>query len=221
MNNKCKICSSATQFFECKNLKASYHYCSNCEFISKDSKYILSEENELEIYNKHNNSIDDPRYVEFFYKFLNNAVFDFINHGKTAFDFGSGPSPVLAQILERYHDYKVDIYDFFYSPEKIYLGKKYDLITCTEVMEHLSNPLDYFYIFRNLMKDDSLLSIMTLFHNNDENHFENWHYARDKTHISFFTNKTFEIIAEITGFEIVYSNNQRYLSLRKKTLFVI
>ncbi|MDO9493204.1 methyltransferase domain-containing protein [Acetobacterium sp.] len=43
----------------------------------------------------------------------------------------------------------------------IYLGKKYDLLTATEVVEHLDDPLDYFSLFENLLKDDGVLSIMT------------------------------------------------------------
>lgn len=215
MTSKCRICSFPTQILEYENLKADYHYCSNCKFISKDKKFILSIEDELKIYDNHNNSIDDPRYVDFFYDFLNSAVFDFVNNGKNGLDFGSGPSPVLSQILKRYHDYDMDIYDIYYSPEKTYLGKTYDLITCTEVIEHLDNPLPYFGLFHKLMKSDSILAVMTLFHKNDEEHFRDWNYARDKTHISFFTPTTFEVIAELTGFKVIYTNDERYITFMK------
>ena len=43
-----------------------YHFCKNCEFISKDDDEFISPEEELKIYNNHNNSIDDPRYVEYY-----------------------------------------------------------------------------------------------------------------------------------------------------------
>lgn len=55
----------------------------------------------------------------------------------------------------------MDTYDCFYSPEKVYFGKKYGLVTATEVVEHLDDPLDYFSLFENLLKDDGVLSIMT------------------------------------------------------------
>lgn len=39
---------------------------------------------------------------------------------KSGLDFGSGPSPVLAMIMERDYGFDMDIYDLFYSPEKPY-----------------------------------------------------------------------------------------------------
>ena len=209
MKVKCKICGSDTRKIYHPRF-AEYHYCNNCEFISRDEKHIISEQEELQIYNKHNNSIEDPRYVDFFYKFLNEAVFPYVKNDKSGFDFGSGPSPVLAQILERNHKYQMDIYDLFYAPEKVYIGKKYDLITSTEVIEHLRNPLECFRLFVNLLNPEGVLAIMTLFHGNDETDFLNWHYIRDWSHISFYTPKTMAYIASQVGLKVIYTNNIRY-----------
>ncbi len=33
----------------------------------------------------------------------------------------------------------MDVYDRFFPREKVYLGKKYDLLTATEVVEHLDD----------------------------------------------------------------------------------
>ncbi|MFH5835045.1 class I SAM-dependent methyltransferase [Proteiniclasticum sp. C24MP] len=209
MNHRCKLCGSEAEVIHHPKI-ADYHYCSNCEFISKDDRHIVSKEEELKIYNKHNNSIEDPRYVEFFYKFLNDAVFPYTTGGNQGFDFGSGPSPVLAQILERHHNYQMDIYDLFYSPEKVYIGKKYDLVTSTEVVEHLKDPIEHFELFANLLKPNGILAVMTLFHHNDSSHFLNWHYIRDWSHISFYTPKTMEYIASRVGLKIIHTNDIRY-----------
>lgn len=212
---KCKICGSDTRKIHHQKF-GIYYYCDTCEFISKDEKFRISTEEELEIYNNHNNSIDDPEYVEYFYNFLEDAVFKYVNEGKEGFDFGSGPSPVLAQILERYHDYKMDIYDFFYAKKKVYIGKQYDLITSTEVVEHLKDPISYFKLFAELMKDDGVLAIMTLFHQNDDEHFKEWYYIRDRSHISFYTPKTFKYIARKTGLKIIHTNHKRYITFIKE-----
>ena len=214
MFHSCKICGFTTR--EINHPKfGSYHYCERCEFISKDEEYIVSHKEELSIYNNHNNSIEDPRYVEFFYKFLEDAVFKYVGEGKNGFDFGSGPSPVLAQILEKYHDYNMDIYDLFYAKEKTYIGKQYDLITSTEVVEHLINPMPYFKLFFELMKNDGILAIMTLFHKNDDEYFKAWHYIRDNTHISFYTPKTFHYIAKKVGLRIIHTDHNRYITFVK------
>lgn len=214
-NINCKICGENTIKIHHEKMKIDYFNCYNCQFIFKDDKYILSPEEEIKRYNTHNNSINDPKYVEYFYKFLNNALFPFVEKGKKGLDFGSGPSPVLAEILKRNHDFDMDIYDLYYSPEKIYVGKTYDFITTTEVIEHLESPMDYFKLFNKLLNDDGILCVMTLLHPKDIQKFINWHYIRDKSHISFFTLETMEYIGEKTGFEIIYSDNTRYITFKK------
>lgn len=212
----CIICDQSTCLFQHPKFKTSYHRCSTCGFISKDSKDHVSSEEEFKIYEYHENSIEDEGYVAFFEKFLHTAVFPFTNGGKQAFDFGSGPAPVLAQLMERDYRYECTIYDKFYAPKKTYLDKTFDLITSTEVMEHISDPFPVFEELRDLLKDDGILSVMTLFPPDEYDTFFNWHYMRDETHISFYTSKAMEIIADKIGLSIVYCDNSRYTSFKKK-----
>lgn len=214
MNEICKICGANTEEIIHEQFRLNYYYCNECEFISKDNRSIVTPEEELKIYNNHNNSIEDPRYVEFFRKFLDNAILNYCSNGRKGFDFGSGPSPVLAMILERDYHFSMDIYDLFYSPHKIYEGQKYDLVTSTEVVEHLLSPLQYFHQFKHLLKEDSILGIMTLFHPKDEESFVNWHYVRDMSHISFYTPKTMEVIAEKVGLKIIHTDFNRYTTFK-------
>lgn len=211
----CALCESQTKLIQHPKW-GKYHFCSNCELISKDEKHILSAEEEHAQYNLHNNSIDDPGYVAFFYRFLENAVFPFVSGGKKGLDFGSGPSPVLAELLERNHHHQMDIYDRYYAPKKVYESNQYDLITSTEVVEHLKNPLPYFKLFSDLLKENSILAVMTLFHPNDEELFWNWHYTRDPTHITFYTPRTMEYIASRTNLEVIYTNHKRFTTFRKR-----
>lgn len=212
IDNSCVLCGTGGMKRIHHPKIADYNYCSNCELISKDEDHIVSKEDELNIYNNHNNSIEDPRYVEYFYRFLNSSVFPYVSGGKEGLDFGSGPSPVLAKILKGNHEYDMDIYDLFYSPKKVYKGKKYDLVTSTEVAEHLKNPLEYFELFASLLKDDGILAVMTLFHENDKSAFLDWHYIRDWSHISFYTPRTMEYIAKKVGLKIIYTDNIRNTS---------
>jgi len=216
MNKQCKICGEETREIMNEKLGVVFYYYDACEFISKDAEIKLTREEELALYETHENSIDDPTYVAYFKKFLNAAVLDYCTLPGKGLDFGSGPSPVLGMILERDYDFLMDIYDLYYSPEKTYEHKKYDLVTATEVVEHLKYPLEYFKLFESLLKDDGILSIMTLFHARDDAAFENWHYLRDITHISFYTQKTLESIAKMVGLEIIYTNEKRYTTFRKR-----
>jgi hypothetical protein len=216
MRGKCGICGSTTREILQKKFSLKYHYCDMCGFISKDAENRISLEDELKIYKKHNNSIDDPRYVAYFKDFIDSAVIDFVSNGRRGLDFGSGPSPVLATILDRDYGFDMDIYDLFFAPNKVFSGKKYHLITSTEVFEHLGDPLEYFKLLAGCLEDDGLLSIMTLFHPLDDQEFLDWYYIRDMSHISFFTGDTMKVISGITGLDLVFTDNRRYTSFRLK-----
>jgi 2-polyprenyl-3-methyl-5-hydroxy-6-metoxy-1,4-benzoquinol methylase len=81
--------------------------------------------------------------------------------------------------------FHVDIYDKFFAPEEIYINNTYDLITATEVMEHLRDPLPTIKLLKKHTNKKGIIAIMTAFHPLDETKFMEWWYRRDKTHISF------------------------------------
>lgn len=214
MTHSCQICQCDTSLLSLPK-HGDFHWCRQCDFISKDRSFHPSQQEALEIYGLHENTIEDPRYLAYFEAFLKAAVVDYVGRGKTALDFGSGPTPVLAQILRRDYGFSTDIYDLHYATDKACLDKQYDLITATEVVEHLSHPLSHFHAFKTMMKDDGLLAVMTLFHPNNEAAFQNWHYMRDETHLSFFTLKTFEYIAREVGLQIIYTNQTRFITFAR------
>lgn len=213
IGNKCKVCNSNTTTISHPKF-GDYFYCKNCEFIAKSQLNKLDEEEALR-YCKHNNSFKNKGYVDYLYKFIELAVLPYAGDGRQGLDFGSGPSPVLAMLLEDKQNFRMDIYDYFFSPKKVYIGKKYDLVTSTEVVEHLNDPLQYFYLFSRLLNSNGILVIMTRFHKCDEDHFLKWPYIRDRSHVSFYTLKTMEYIAEKVGLKIIYTDNEKYLSLNK------
>jgi hypothetical protein len=213
IRDKCKVCNSNTTIISHPKF-GDYYYCENCEFIAKRDLNKLDKGEKLR-YCKHNNSIENKGYVDYLYKFIEVAVLPYVGDGRQGLDFGSGPSPVLAMLLEKKQNFRMDIYDYFFSPIKIYIGKKYDLVTSTEVVEHLNDPLQYFDLFSRLLKSNGILVLMTQFHKNDKDHFFKWPYIRDKSHVSFYTLKTMEYIAAKVGLKIIYTDNEKYLSLNK------
>lgn len=213
---RCKICGNGTRGIIHEKTGRRYHHCPACTFISLDESFLLTEEEEKKRYDAHENSVEDPSYVEYFRHFIDAGVKGNSRPGGRGLDFGSGPNPVLATVLEREYGFSMDIYDPFYAPEKPFLGKKYDLVTCTEVVEHLREPMEYFRLFERLLEDDGLLAIMTSFHPEDDEAFLNWHYRRDASHISFYTLKTMERIADEVGLRIVYTDGKRYTIFRKR-----
>ncbi|MDR4968640.1 MAG: class I SAM-dependent methyltransferase, partial [Acholeplasmataceae bacterium] len=121
------------------------------------------------------------------------------------------------KIMREQYLFNVDIYDPFYSPKKVYENKEYNLITSTEVIEHLSEPTNEIKMLVNHLKPNGVISLMTLFHPRDRNKFFDWFYIRDTTHISFYTPKTIDCIAKQFNLKVIYTNEYRYIVLKKAT----
>lgn len=210
---KCKICNHETvQFFD-KQLNKTYSHCPFCEAIFLDETFFVTQEKEKSQYDNHNNSLDNKGYVQMFEDFLDFFWNQFEKTPQNALDFGCGPGPVLQTLLEK-RGLTCNIYDKFYQPEKIYENNVYDLITCTEVFEHLSNPKETLLFFKKHLNLNGYVALMTLFHTNNEEDFLKWWYRRDPTHITFFTPKTFEVLANMCGFEVVKTDYKRVIVLK-------
>ena len=214
-NDYCPVCGQQTRCFQATSLSIDYFECTSCAFIFRDRLNIISAGEELAIYNNHENHVDDPRYTAYFRRFIESAVLPFFDAPRIGLDFGSGPEPVLATVLEKNYRFSMDIYDLFYAPEKKYQGKRYYLLTCTEVIEHLLDPLHYFRLFNSLLHNNGLLAVMTLFHPGSDEAFRQWFYPRDPSHISFYSIKSIQLLAEKSGFQLVYTDCIRYSAFKK------
>lgn len=213
MSVKCKICGDddLTNIIVKNKI---YYRCSNCFFIFLDKKYIVNEERERNRYLLHNNSMNDAGYVKIFEDFLNKFVVPYKNSSNNLLDFGSGPEPVLSQIASNF-GYKVDIYDKYFYPDFSYKKKKYDIITCTEVIEHLVNPMTVFDEIHNLLNNNGIISGMTLFHENNDELFKRWWYIQDITHISFYSKKTIKYVASKLKLKLLNIDNKNKFVLKK------
>jgi SAM-dependent methyltransferase len=212
---KCLICNENVTSFKHHKFDMLFHECKHCELIFKDVSNYPSKEIELKQYNFHQNDFQNKGYINFLTNFVDSAVTPFIKQGDVL-DFGSGPNPVLSKILTDDYHFNCDIYDKLYHDDQSYLKKKYDLITMTEVIEHLNDPKEVFEMFNKILKPNGILAIMTLFHENNKEKFMDWFYIRDLTHISFYTPKTIEYLAKISGFELIYTNDYRVIVLKKR-----
>jgi len=211
---KCKICKKQTEIFFDDTMRSNFFHCKECEFIFKDEEKIVSNERELKQYLQHNNSEESPGYKEMFEDFISKCVTPYKKNIKNVLEFGCGPGPVLAKMLEN-ESLKVDRYDKFFYPDTVYESKTYDLITSTEVIEHIKDPMNTMKLFNRHLVKNGYLSLMTQFHSNSRTDFLKWWYRRDPTHISFYRPKSFEVLAEIFGFEILFSDSKKLTVMQK------
>lgn len=210
----CAICHHKTTILYDPQFELEYHSCHNCGFIAQDRNQLILFNEEREEYDRHENSIENEGYVAYFKRFIDAAVIPYAQVGK-GLDYGSGPEPVLSQVMLRDYGAEMDIYDLHYQPEKVFEGKVYDYIISTEVIEHVKEPLEVLQLMYQHLKPGGIAAIMTLFHLNDEVKFLDWWYRRDVTHISFFLPKTFRLMAKLIGFEVIYCDDKRYITLKK------
>lgn len=205
---RCKICNHDTKVLLDTQLNQSYFYCENCEFIALNDSFMVSLEREKAQYENHHNSLENSGYVQMFENFLDFFWQNFTCKDTDVLDFGSGPTPVLAHLVKK-RGATVDIYDKFYQPIMPPQTKKYDLITSTEVFEHLENPIETLTLLARYLKPNGHIAIMTLFHTNQKEVFLHWWYRRDPTHISFYTPKTLAILGEACGLKRVKHDEKR------------
>lgn len=211
---QCTICHFETNPFDDPQLHKRYFYCPECHCIHLDPDYYLSLEKENSAYDNHQNSLENEGYVKMFEDFLD-YFWEDLSAYKTSLDFGSGPTPVLSELIRR-RGVNVDCYDKFYQPQKCFEGKTYDFITSTEVFEHLNDPKETLQLLAQHLQPNGVIALMTLFHTNDQAHFLTWWYRRDPTHITFFTPKTLEILADQCGLKLLKTDGRRIAVLRKE-----
>jgi len=193
----------------------TYH-CSSCELIFKDEDAIVSPEKELKVYRQHNNSEENAGYVAMFQDFIDKTVSPHREKIATALDFGSGPNPVLARMLEK-EGFATDHYDKFFAPEKVFEHKRYDLITSTEVIEHIADVHALLKLFSDHLNPGGYLALMTQFHANTEEFYLQWWYRRDPTHIVFYRPKSFEVLAKEYGLTLRYHDDKKVVLLQKNS----
>ena len=190
----CIVCkNSNTEVFANLDDK-KYWKCGTCKAIYLDKRNYLHSKEEYAHYLTHNNDIEDERYKLFLSKLMNPLIKE-LKENSTGLDYGCGPGPALAKMLEEI-GHKIYVYDPFFFPIHENLSKKYDFICCTETIEHFHDPYKEFHNFNELIINKGVIGLMTNFYT-DDNLFEDWYYRKDPTHVVFYCEETFYSLAKI------------------------
>ncbi len=194
-------------------MKVTYQVCPKCDFISKDEVFYLPQDTEKERYLTHQDSNKDDYYLNAY----QNMIDSYIKPLKTVKDileFGSGQYQTLVRLLEN-DGYNVTDYDLFFKPDLSYKNKKYDMITTTEVIEHIKQPKETIEELLTLINDKGYLLIMTNYREMDNERFLTWWYRRDRTHVGFYNETTFRYFEEVFNLKIVYNNHKNIIVFQK------
>ena len=227
--SKCVFCSSSNinSFFV---KETGYFLCKDCGGIFVNPESRLSLEKQKERYLKHNNTISNKGYVDFLESFIK-PVLSFISSSdgkggsiKQILDYGSGPEPVLVELLEKYKkdgilDETCEIrgWDPFFAPDVQFFEGGSDLVTCLEVAEHFETPQEDLEKLASCVKDGGFVAIGTmLLPSGGIDAFKKWWYRSDATHVSFYTEKAIREVAAKNGLVWVTNLNDRTFLFKKE-----
>jgi SAM-dependent methyltransferase len=192
----CPLCSSNSPFF-LEDRRTSFYKCSGCGSIFRDPADDLPFEQEKARYLTHNNCPVDPGYCAFVAPIIGEVKKLFLPSHQ-GLDFGAGPVPVIAKLLQN-QGYQLEAYDPFFHDRPELLQEKYDFITACEVIEHFRDPAGEFERLRSMLKPEGVLLCMTLLYE-DKIDFARWHYKNDRTHRFFYSRQALEWVKERMGF---------------------
>ncbi|MFT5594964.1 MAG: SAM-dependent methyltransferase [Oceanicoccus sp.] len=202
---KCPLCEhnqhSVYHQDDNRRSKRTYLLCHECHLVFVPAEFYLSSAQEKAEYDQHDNNVQDEGYKQFLNR-LWQPLKSRLLAQQTVLDFGCGPGPLLANMMQ--HDgMTVSVYDHFYQPDKSVLkAGYYDAITSTEVIEHLHKPKEVFEKWLSMLKPKGLLGLMTK-RVTDQAAFANWHYKNDLTHVCFFSEACFAWLAD--EYELTYT----------------
>ena len=210
----CPLClSKDTQLYRSDNTR-EYYQCLACDFVFVPSVFHLSEVGEKSRYDLHNNNSNDADYRRFLSQ-VTEPLLKRLPRGANGLDFGCGPGPTLSIMLEE-AGYKVDLFDKYYVQNSAVFNRKYDFITVTEVLEHLSQPLFELNRLYNMLNPGGVLGIMTEMLS-DNTSFLDWYYKNDPTHIGFFNRTSLQQLANAWCAEIEVLSSRVILITKTST----
>jgi len=197
----CPLCQSCDLLPYYQNKERVYLQCVWCALVFVPMQYHLSGVDEKLRYDTHQNNPGDAGYRAFLSQVFN-PVISQISQGERGLDFGCGPGPTLSLMFEEV-GYSVDLFDKFYVNNPAVFGERYDFITVTEVVEHLSRPKFELERLLEMLNEGGVLAVMTQMIT-EEVVFSSWYYKNDPTHICFFSRETVCYLARQWGVEVTF-----------------
>lgn len=206
------VCPSHEGEYFYRDRRRVYLRCHGCRLIFVPTEFHLAPAEEKAVYDLHDNRPDDPRYRTFLNR-LYQPLIKRLTPAANGLDFGCGPGPALASMLQE-AGFTVALYDVFYAPDQSPLTQTYDFITATEVVEHLRNPRLELQRLWRCLSEQGVLAIMTKLALEAKD-FAGWHYKNDLTHVCFFSRETFEFLADCFSAQLEFVADDVVLLYKK------
>lgn len=186
-----------------------YRHCGDCGGLFLVRDFLPSADDERKRYELHHNSASDSGFRTYLETFIDPVLVNVSHYAgdepvRTVFDYGSGPEPVLVEIL-RDRGFDVRGWDPFFAPETLPFEGGADLVICHEVAEHFFEPRRDFTLMAKAVKPGGYLAVGTMLLPSGgaevRDFFKTWWYRQDSTHISFYTELALKTVGASTGLD--------------------
>ena len=211
---RCKICGQTALFFDVvdfnkcaafyyfgpSGVPVSYHRCDQCGFLFTAFFDDWCEDDFRRFIYNDDYRLVDPEYEGIRPRLVANHLAQFLisEKGARILDYGAGSGHFAVRMAELGFRY-VASYDPFAMPAPP--EGKFDIITCTEVIEHVPFPLASLEAMRSLLNEDGCIILGETLQPPDIGTLRgNWWYVAPRNgHISTFADRTLAAIAERLG----------------------
>lgn len=209
---RCTLCSG-TAIETIRRPNRAFCHCPECDLILVPERFHLSAASQRERYARHNNHPENPGYVG-----MLNEVADLldatISRPARVLDYGSGPSPVLVDLLRRRGVDAIG-FDPLFAPE-LDATARFDAVVAVETLEHVAHPAEELRRICDLVRPGGTFVMRTLLHQGPLS-VSGWWYARDSTHVSFYSAATLRSIERLFPLNLVQTDGLRYAVFRRRS----
>lgn len=184
------------------------HACPACELLWVPRSCHLSSAGQQARYRNHQNSLTNSEYVRRFeiliaaWEALPGVGAKHAPPPRRVLDFGCGPGdpPVLVELLRRRGCDALG-YDPFFAPQAD-RSRPFDAVFAVETFEHFCGGVADVAEAVKCVRPGGHLVASTLFHSGPSAAAD-WWYARDPTHVCFYSRRTMEWIADHFALRLV------------------
>lgn len=217
---KCSVCGSAIkEIFQVPKTKltgrpmpsekadCSYYECLKCQFCFTD---YMPKADPKEIYDQvYWSKQDSEHYGRLLESFrlitLATKIYPELNLWKAKIlDFGCGMGALVKECRDKFsmnlygHDIiKSPLPDEYFIPDLNSCRTKFDLVISCEVLEHLPKPMETFNLMKSLLEPNGTIAFQTAVYEPTICNKNWWYIGPANGHVSFYSIKTFDYIANI------------------------
>jgi SAM-dependent methyltransferase len=192
----CKLCLALACVPAGRNKHREFVHCPDCGLVFVPSEFWLSVEEERARYAHHDNAPSNAGYVKFLGQ-VADVVAGLAAGQARVLDFGSGENAVLVDIL-RQRGIDCAAYDPLYDKGQSALRGRYDVIVLCEVIEHLRDLRTEMRTLKDCLGPGGRIVVRTQCFPSVAG-MTSWWYARDATHLNFFSERTLDHAAGLCG----------------------